>query len=76
MLAIRANEPLWQDGPYYVPAEEIAAALPADRWQRLSAGMGAKGPPGQVGPRDRAQPLLGEGSIRDALMPREFDLFA
>ncbi len=44
VLAIRANEPLWQDGPHYVPAAAIAAALPADRWQRLSAGAGAKGP--------------------------------
>jgi SRSO17 transposase len=44
VLAIRANEPLWQDGPHYVPAEAIAAALPAERWQRLSAGAGAKGP--------------------------------
>lgn len=44
VLAIRANEPLWQDGPHDVPADAIAAALPAERWQRLSAGLGAKGP--------------------------------
>ncbi len=44
VLAIRANEPLWQDGPHYVPAADIAAALPAGRWRRRSAGAGAKGP--------------------------------
>lgn len=44
VLAIKATEPLWQDGPHDVAAEAIAAALPADRWQRLAAGMGAKGP--------------------------------
>ena len=44
VLAIRANEPLWQDGPHYVPAADIAAALPPHRWRRRSAGAGAKGP--------------------------------
>ncbi len=44
VLAIRADEPLWQDGPHHVPAEAIAASRPADRWRRRSAGAGAKGP--------------------------------
>jgi SRSO17 transposase len=44
VLAIKAAEPLWQDGPHYVPAEAIAATLPAERWHRLSAGAGTKGP--------------------------------
>ncbi len=44
VLAIKATEPLWQDGPHYEPAEAIAAQLPTEHWQRLSAGAGAKGP--------------------------------
>ena len=44
VLAIRADEPLWQDGPHHVPAEAIAASRPADRWRRRSAGAGATGP--------------------------------
>jgi len=44
VLAIKATEPLWQDGPHYVPAEAIAAALPAEQWHRLSAGAGTQGP--------------------------------
>jgi SRSO17 transposase len=44
VLAIKATEPLWQDGPHYVAAEASAAALPAGRCQRPAAGMGAKGP--------------------------------
>ena len=44
VLGIRSNEPLWQDGPHYVPAADIAAALPPEGWRRLAAGPGAKGP--------------------------------
>ena len=44
VLAVPSNEPLWRDGPQYLEAREIAAALPAAAWQRLSAGAGAKGP--------------------------------
>lgn len=44
VLAVPANEPLWRDGPVYLEAREIAAQLPDEAWQRLSAGAGAKGP--------------------------------
>ncbi len=44
VLAVPANEPLWRDGPVYLEAQVIAAELPPDAWQRLSAGAGAKGP--------------------------------
>jgi SRSO17 transposase len=47
VLAIKRTEPLWAwtgRGPQQVPAERLAAALPAEAWLRLSAGDGAKGP--------------------------------
>ncbi len=47
LLAIKATEPLWaltDRGPAQVTARELAAALPAAAWARLSAGDGAKGP--------------------------------
>jgi SRSO17 transposase len=44
VLAVACNEPLWRDSPVYRPAQEIAAQLPAAAWQRLSAGVGTKGP--------------------------------
>lgn len=44
VLAVPSNEPLWRDGPSYLEAREIAAQLPVEAWQRLSAGAGAKGP--------------------------------
>ena len=44
VLAVPSNEPLWYGGPTYLPAEEIAAHLAPEAWQRLSAGEGAKGP--------------------------------
>jgi SRSO17 transposase len=48
VLAVRRNEPLWVWTPDYGPeqyaADELAAALAADDWQRLSAGAGEKGP--------------------------------
>lgn len=44
VLAVPSNEPLWRDGPRYLAAREIAAQLPEQAWQRLSAGDGAKGP--------------------------------
>jgi len=42
VLAVACNEPLWQGGPVYRPAQEIAAQLPSTAWQRLSAGAGTK----------------------------------
>jgi SRSO17 transposase len=47
VLEIACNEPLgtWTvSGPGQVRADQLAAQLPADAWQRLSAGDGAKGP--------------------------------
>jgi len=43
VLGIRKNEPLWS-GFHQQRADEWAAALPEDVWQRLSCGAGAKGP--------------------------------
>ncbi len=47
VLAVKSNEPLWADtegGSAQVAARELAQQIPADRWQRLSAGDGSKGP--------------------------------
>jgi len=44
VLAVPKNEPLMFGGPTCRSAEFIAAQGAADRWQRLSAGEGAKGP--------------------------------
>ncbi|HSH79831.1 MAG TPA: transposase, partial [Herpetosiphonaceae bacterium] len=44
VLAVPANEPLWRDGPQDMEARALAADLPPEAWQRLSAGDGAKGP--------------------------------
>jgi SRSO17 transposase len=47
VLAVKRTEPLWaqtERGPRQVGAERLALTVPADSWQRLSAGDGAKGP--------------------------------
>ncbi len=47
VLAVKNNEPLWadtEDGSAQVAARELAQQIPDDRWQRLSAGDGSKGP--------------------------------
>ena len=47
VLAVKNNEPLWadtEDGSAQVAARELAQEIPDDRWQRLSAGEGSKGP--------------------------------
>ncbi len=47
VLAVKNNEPLWADterGSAQVAARELAQQIPDDRWQRLSAGDGSKGP--------------------------------
>jgi SRSO17 transposase len=47
VLAVTSAEPLWAvlDGRWGQPrADVIAAQIPAEAWQRLSAGAGAKGP--------------------------------
>ncbi len=44
---MKNNEPLWADterSTAQVAARELAQQIPADRWQRLSAGEGSKGP--------------------------------
>jgi SRSO17 transposase len=47
VLAIKATEALWAwvagQGPVQVPARDLATVLPAEDWQRLSAGAGSKG---------------------------------
>jgi SRSO17 transposase len=46
VLAIRSNEKLWstlEDRPGQHAAAALAAAVPAEEWQHLSAGAGAKG---------------------------------
>ncbi len=47
VLAVTSAEPLWAvlDGRWGQPhADVIGAHIPAEAWQRLSAGVGAKGP--------------------------------
>jgi SRSO17 transposase len=47
VLAVKSDEPLWAvlEGRWGQPrADLIAAHIPAEAWQRLSAGDGAKGP--------------------------------
>ena len=47
MLAVKSNEPLWADlegGSEQVAARRLAQQIPDDRWERLSAGEGSKGP--------------------------------
>ena len=47
VLAVKNNEPLWADaegGSAPVAARELAQQIPDNRWQRLSAGEGSKGP--------------------------------
>jgi SRSO17 transposase len=43
VLGVAKDEPLWS-GFYQQRADERAAALPEEAWQRLSCGAGAKGP--------------------------------
>lgn len=47
VLEVACNEPLWaatERGPAQVRADQLAASVPKERWERLSAGFGAKGP--------------------------------
>ena len=44
VLAIRTNESLWMPGFRQIAAATVLGKVPADGWQRLSAGQGAKGP--------------------------------
>src|SRR5919202_7048061 len=45
VLAVKSTEPLWTRTTWrQVAAKTLAAVVPADAWQRLSAGEGAKGP--------------------------------
>jgi len=44
VLAVRGNERLMTDGFRMHPAEDLAARLAANAWQRLPAGEGSKGP--------------------------------
>jgi SRSO17 transposase len=46
-LEVACDEPLWaatERGPAQVRADQLAAQVPPERWERLSAGWGAKGP--------------------------------
>lgn len=44
VLAVASNSPLMFGGPGCLKASEIAAQVPPEQWQRLSAGRGTKGP--------------------------------
>src|SRR5215218_9073834 len=45
VLAVKRTEPLWTRTTWrQVAAQTLAAEVPAEAWQRLSAGAGAKGP--------------------------------
>ena len=43
VLEVACNEPLWWKSFDCTRADEIAAAIPEDQWQMLSAGSGSKG---------------------------------
>lgn len=43
VLEVACNEPLWWQSFQYTRADEMAASLPDDAWQTLSAGSGSKG---------------------------------
>ncbi len=43
VLAVKSNEPLWA-GARQVRADRLAAQVPPEEWDRISAGDGAKGP--------------------------------
>ena len=43
VLEVTCNESLWWQSFHYTRSDEIAAALPDDAWQTLSAGSGSKG---------------------------------
>ena len=77
VLAVRSNEPPWvetEHGSAQVAARDLAQEIPADQWQRLSAGEGSKGPRlydwGRVSIRPGSEPdqnhwLLVRRSIAD-----------
>ena len=47
VLAVACSERVWIDGStgsVQVPVEQVIAELPAETWQRLSCGVGSKGP--------------------------------
>jgi SRSO17 transposase len=47
VLEVACNEPLWvatAHGSGQVRADQLAASVPKEQWERLSAGWGAKGP--------------------------------
>jgi len=47
VLAVACKEPLWattERGPSQVRADQLAAQASPEKWERLSAGSGAKGP--------------------------------
>jgi SRSO17 transposase len=44
VLGVKSDESLWWQGFDQTEAREIAASLAPERWRRLSAGAGAKGP--------------------------------
>jgi len=57
VLAVKRDEPVWAvlDGRWGQPRADVIAAaqIPADAWQRLSAGAGAQGPRWSDGARVR-----------------------
>jgi SRSO17 transposase len=60
VLAVKSSEPLWvfsPEGPGQIPAAALAARVPADQWQCVSAGNGAKGPRLYDWARIRIRPL-------------------
>jgi SRSO17 transposase len=74
VLAVRSNETATTWPPYGVPGQvrvaEVAAAIPADAWQRLSCGDGAQGPRVYDWVLVPLRPALREGWVHALLVRR------
>lgn len=74
VLAVRSNETTTTWPPYGPPGQvrvaEVAAAIPADAWQRLSCGDGAQGPRVYDWALVPVRPALREGWVHALLVRR------
>jgi len=74
VLAVRSNEKPTTWPPYGPPGQvsvaEVAAAVPAAAWQRLSCGEGAQGPRRYDWAYVPLRPALGEGWVHGVLLRR------
>src|SRR6266536_64914 len=77
VLAVRANEKPTTWPPYGPPGQvsvaEVAAAVPAEAWQRLSCGVGAQGPRRYDWAYVPLRPALRAGWVHGVLLRRHPD---